>query len=101
MAESKFTDEVLEVMEAEAPLNWSKANAIGAQFNLKPRAVVASAIRAGIEYNKIVRVSKTGGKIESKADLVAKIAARLGVSLDSLDGLDKATKTSLQVIAGE
>jgi len=99
-ATTKFTADVVAVMEENAPLDWAKANEIGDRFDIKPRAVVSSAIRLGIEYNKKERVSKTGAKIVSKADLVGMIANRLGVDADELDGLEKATKTSLEILLG-
>jgi hypothetical protein len=100
MAESKFTDEVVEVMNAAAPLDWAKAQEIGARFDIKPRAVVASAIRQGIEYKRKERVTKSGAKVVSKADLVKGIAAKFDLDLDALDGLEKATKTSLAALLG-
>jgi wobble nucleotide-excising tRNase len=98
--ETVYTEEVVAAMEAQAPLNWEKAQDIAERFNLKAKGVVASAIRNGIEYKRKERVSKSGAKIVSKADLVSKIAEKIGVDVAKLDGLEKATKTSLETLLG-
>lgn len=65
-----------------------------AKFGKDVRSVRAKAVRMGI-YKSKERVSKTGGKIESKEAIVADIAAIVG---KSLDGLEKASKQSLIAI---
>jgi len=55
----------------------------------------------GFTYARKVAVSKTGDAIVKKADLVNAIATSAGVTADKLDGLDKATKATLQFIAAE
>ena len=89
---SRFNDEVLGAMRASAPLNMEKATAIADQFGEKPRAIIAAAIRAGIEYQRAAKRSKDGSPVQSKDDIVSAISARLGVDLT---GLEKATKASL------
>lgn len=97
---SQITAEILEVMKAQAPLNMEKAEAIAIQFDLKPRSVIASAVRNKIEYTKKARVSKAGGEVVSKEQLVARIAEKYGFELDQLAGLDKANKSALEVLVG-
>lgn len=65
-----------------------------AKFGKDVRSIRAKAVRMGI-YKAKERVSKTGGKIESKEAIVADIAALVG---RSLDGLEKASKQSLIAI---
>ena len=65
-----------------------------AKFGKDVRSVRAKAVRMGI-YKAKEKVSKTGGKIESKEAIVADIAALVG---KSLDGLEKASKQSLIAI---
>ena len=65
-----------------------------AKFGKDVRSIRAKAVRMGI-YKAKERVSKTGGKIESKEAIVADIAAIVG---KSLDGLEKASKQSLIAI---
>ena len=58
------------------------------------RSIRAKAVRMGLYVAK-QKVSKTGGKIESKEAIVADIAAIVG---RNLDGLEKASKQSLVAI---
>jgi hypothetical protein len=46
-------------------------------------------------YKAQAKVSKTGGKIESKEAIVSDIASIIG---KNLDGLEKAPKLALQII---
>lgn len=65
-----------------------------AKFGKDVRSIRAKAVRMGI-YKAKERVSKTGGKIESKEAIVADIAQIVG---KNLDGLEKASKQSLIAI---
>lgn len=65
-----------------------------AKFGKDVRSIRAKAVRMGI-YQKAAKVSKTGGKIESKEAIVADIAAIVG---QNLDGLEKAPKLVLQTL---
>ena len=65
-----------------------------AKFGKDVRSIRAKAVRMGI-YKSKERVSKTGGKIESKEQIAADIAALVG---KNLDGLEKASKQSLIAI---
>lgn len=65
-----------------------------AKFGKDVRSIRAKAVRMGI-YKAKEKVSKTGGKIESKEQIVADISALVG---KSLDGLEKASKQSLIAI---
>ena len=93
---SKYDGEVMAAMVAAAPLDMAKATAIADQFGEKPRAIIAAAVRAGIEYQKAAKRSKSGGIVQSKEAIVSAIQDRLGVSLP---GLEKATKSSLEALA--
>lgn len=88
-------NEIIETMRAEAPLNWGKAQEIAEKFGIKPRAVVASATRNGIEYEKKKRVSKSGAPIVRKTDLVAKLENLTG---EKLEGLEKSSKEPLEAV---
>lgn len=65
---------------------------LAAEFGKDVRSVRAKAVRMGL-YKSKEKVSKTGGKIESKEAIVADIAALVG---KNLDGLEKAPKLVLQ-----
>lgn len=90
---------VLEAMRAAAPLNFASATEIADRFGLKARSVVASAIRNGIPYNKMAKVNKAGLPVVAKDDLVSAIAESLTISVEALEGLDKASKSSLEALA--
>lgn len=67
------------------------AEVLAAEFGKDVRSVRAKAVRLG-SYRGKAKTSKTGGKIESKEDIVAEISALVG---RSLDGLEKAPKLVL------
>jgi hypothetical protein len=92
---TKITAEVVTIMEELAPLDFHKATRIGDAFDIKPKAIVASATRRGIEYIRKPRVSKSGEAVVTKEDLVKSIASSLGFELGEIDGLLKATKVDL------
>ena len=87
-----------EAQEAELLAAGEIDNELAIEFATKfgkdVRSIRAKAVRMGI-YKAKERVSKTGGKIESKEAIVADIAALVG---KSLDGLEKASKQSLIAI---
>ena len=64
------------------------------EFQKDVRSVRAKAVRMGLYVAK-QKVSKTGGKIESKEAIVADIASIVG---QNLEGLEKASKQSLVAI---
>lgn len=65
---------------------------LAAELGKDVRSIRAKAVRMGL-YKAKDKVSKTGGKIESKEAIVADIAALIG---KNLDGLEKAPKLVLQ-----
>lgn len=68
------------------------ALALAAEFGKDVRSVRAKAVRLGT-YKAAEKKSKTGGKVESKEDIVADIVKLVGTALD---GLEKAPKLVLQ-----
>lgn len=64
---------------------------LAAEFGKDVRSVRAKAVRMGL-YKAKAKVSKTGGKIESKEAIVADIVTLVG---KNLDGLEKAPKQVL------
>lgn len=94
---SKYTPAMETRIWEEAPLNQAKAEALAAEFGdgFSGKSVIAKANRMGVAYEKKVPTTKTGGKVESKERIVAEIAEIVG---STLDGLEKATKPTLQAI---
>ena len=72
----------------------AKAIEFAAKFGKDVRSIRAKAVRMGI-YKAAEKVSKTGGKVESKEAIVSDIAKIVG---KNLDGLEKAPKLVLQTI---
>jgi hypothetical protein len=88
----KYTPEMLAILEAAAPINYEKAQALAIQLDQKPRSIIAKCKREGIEYiSKPAPAKKKAAP--SKADLVAAICAATGA--DNLNGLEKATGQAL------
>ena len=87
-----------EAQEAElmaaGVIDNAKALEFAAKFGKDVRSIRAKAVRMGI-YKAKEKVSKTGGKVESKEQIVADIAAIVG---KNLDGLEKAPKLVLQTL---
>lgn len=94
---SKYTVAMEQAIRDAAPLNQAKAAELAASFgpSFTGRSVTAKAVRMGVAYERKQPTTKTGGKIEHKADLVAEIGALV---VGNLDGLDKAPKPALQAI---
>ena len=87
-----------EAQEAElmaaGVIDNAKALEFAAKYGKDVRSIRAKAVRMGI-YKAAEKVSKTGGKVESKEAIVADIAKLVG---KNLDGLEKAPKLVLQTI---
>ena len=78
-------------MLAAGVIDNDAAIEFAAKFGKDVRSIRAKAVRMGI-YKAKEKVSKTGGKIESKEAIVADIAAIVG---KNLEGLEKAPKQVL------
>ena len=94
----EITKNYSEAQEAELAaagiIDNAKALEFAAKFGKDVRSIRAKAVRMGI-YKAAEKVSKTGGKIESKEAIVSDIAAIVG---KNLDGLEKAPKLVLQIL---
>jgi len=92
---SKYTQDMIDTMATQAPLNAEKAAAIAAMPDFKlvnVRSIIAKAKSLGIEY--IAKPAPAKKKAApSKADMVAAICSATGA--DNLDGLEKATGAAL------
>lgn len=95
---TRFSDDVLSAMQAAAPLNMEKATEIAEEFGEKPRAIIAAAIRAGIEYQRKGRVRKDGSSVETKRDVIASLASILGADVSTFAGLEKASAPALAAL---
>lgn len=98
MAKVETVKNYSEAQEAELAaagiIDNAKALEFAAKFGKDVRSIRAKAVRMGI-YKAAEKVSKTGGKIESKEKIVEDISEIVG---KSLDGLEKAPKLVLQIL---
>lgn len=81
-------------MLAAGVIDNAKALELAAQFGKDVRSVRAKAVRMGI-YKAAEKKSKSGGKVESKEDIVKEIQALVG---RNMEGLEKAPKLVLQTL---
>lgn len=94
---SKYTPAMETRIREYGPLDQAAATALAAEFGegFSPRSVIAKITRMGLPYARKVATNKSGGKIESKEDIVSEISKLVGATLD---GLDKAPKPALQAV---
>ena len=98
----KYSQEMVDLINAvELPFNLPKAielaqHPVFVAADITPKGLIAKARTMGIEYQKQVRVSKTGEPVMRKDTLVAEIEAITG--LDNLDSLSKADKAALKAL---
>ena len=91
--ENKNYTEAQEARMAEFDvIDAATAQELADEFGKNVKSVIAKAVRMGL-YKAKERTSKTGGKIETKEEIVAEISELVG---KSLDGLEKAPKLVLQ-----
>lgn len=92
-----YTAELTAKVVAEYKAGSTVAD-IAAAVGKSTRSIVAKLSREGV-YEKKVYAAKDGSKVESKADIVATIAAKLGVPADDVGSLEAATKAVLKLVA--
>lgn len=94
VTEKNYSEAQEAILLAAGIIDNAKAILLAAELKKDVRSVRAKAVRMGI-YKAAEKTSKSGGKVESKDDIVKDIAAIVG---KNLDGLEKAPKLALQII---
>ena len=94
VTEKNYSEAQEAILLAAGIIDNAKAIELAGQLKKDVRSIRAKAVRMGI-YKAAEKVSKTGGKVESKESIVADIAKIVG---KNLDGLEKAPKVALQII---
>ena len=90
-----YTPEMVEILKANAPLDFAKAEMLAVQLGKNVRSIIAKAKREGVDYiSKPAPAKKKAAA--SKYDLVAAICK--GLNMDSCEGLDKATGSALATL---
>ncbi len=88
MASAKnYTEEMVAQMTEQYTANFGKTT----------RSIIAKLSREGV-YVAQPRTTKTGEPIVSKAELVSEVATVLGVEVDDIASLEKATKIHLKAL---
>lgn len=70
------------------------------ELDKSTKSIIGKLSREGV-YRRESYVTKTGEKPVTKVELVASIADSLGVSVDSLEGLEKTPKGVLKLLSKE
>ena len=96
MADSKvnYTDEMVAVLNAAAPINYEKAQVLAVELGRGVRSIIAKCKREGIEYVSKPAPAKKK-PMPTKADFVYAIAQAVNSDPDELAGLEKATGQGL------
>ena len=92
--EKNYSDAQEAIMLKAGVIDNAKALEFAAEFGKDIRSIRAKAVRMGI-YKAAAKVSKAGGKVESKEQIALDIAAIVG---KNMEGLEKAPKLALQYI---
>lgn len=92
--EKNYSEAQEKIMADCGVIDNAKALELADKFGKDVRSIRAKAVRMGI-YKAAEKVSKSGGKIESKDDIVADIA---GLVNKNMEGLEKAPKLVLQIL---
>jgi hypothetical protein len=94
VVEKNYSEAQESALLAAGVIDNAKALEFAEKFGKDVRSIRAKAVRMGI-YKAQPKVSKTGGKIESKEAIAADISEIIG---KSLEGLEKAPKLVLQIL---
>lgn len=94
VVEKNYSDAQEAELLAAGIIDNDKALEFAAKFGKDVRSIRAKAVRMGI-YKAKEKVSKTGGKIESKEAIVADIQVLVNANME---GLEKAPKLALQIL---
>jgi len=85
-------------MRESSPISYDVAVVLAEKFGKKLRSVIAKACSLdGVVYVARERVTKNGSAVVRKAEMVESIAKSLATDED-LQGLEKATKSSLDAL---
>lgn len=95
--EVNYTDEMVQVLRDNAPLDYEKAKELAKTLNRNARSIIAKAKREGIEYIAKEAPVKKGRDTPTKAQMVKTIEAAMDTKLL---GLEKAPVLALTNIIG-
>ena len=100
MASAKnYTDEMVSTMTEQYQANPTRetVDELAREFGKTTRSIIAKLSREGV-YVAQPRTTKSGEPIVAKAELVSEVATILGVEVDDIASLEKATKVHLKEV---
>jgi hypothetical protein len=100
MASAKnYTDEMVNTMTEAYAANPTRetVDALAREFGKTTRSIIAKLSREGV-YQAQPRTTKSGEPIVAKSELVSEVATILGVEVDDIASLEKATKVHLKAL---
>jgi response regulator RpfG family c-di-GMP phosphodiesterase len=100
MANAKnYTEEMVNAMTEAYSANPTRdtVDALAREFGKTTRSIIAKLSREGV-YIAQPRTTKSGEAIVSKQELVCEIATVLGVKIEEIASLEKATKVHLKAL---
>jgi len=98
MASAKnYTDEMVANMTKQYQANPTRetVDELAREFGKTTRSIIAKLSREGV-YVAQPRTTKSGEPIVAKSELVSEVATILGVEVDDIASLEKATKVHLK-----
>ena len=101
MTSKNYTPEMEQAITEASPLDIAKAKDLAEKLGRKPRSIIAKAISMGLPYNAAKPARKDGTPIVRKAELVSAIEESLSAGNGSLVGLEKATRSALDMLLSE
>ena len=101
MKKQNYTPEMEQAIKAASPLNIASAKDLANKLGRKPRSIIAKAISMGLPYNAAKPSRKDGSPVVRKAELVSAIEESLSSDAGSLVGLEKATRSALDMLLSE
>ena len=102
MKKQNYTPEMEQAIREAAPLNVAKATVLAEKLGRKPRSIIAKALSMKVEYNAVKpSLRKDGKPVVRKAELVSAIEKSLSSDAGSLVGLEKATRSALDMLLSE
>lgn len=84
-------------LDGDATKQKALVESFSAKLGKNSRSIVAKASNLGV-YLKVAKVTKTGAKIETKAEMVGRIATKFGLEENVIGSLEGATKQALLAI---
>ena len=99
MKNINYTTEQENQMRELSPITYDIAVELAENFGKKLRSVIAKACSMdGVEYLPKEKVSKNGSEITRKSEIVERISKAIKANGQEMKGLEKATKSSLNLL---